>query len=1455
MLIEPTNRMKHSRQHQRPRTRRIWLAAVAGVLLVACPAWAQTESPVYVDDSPLAWEMFQRAQDQSRENVAEAVRLYQELLDQFGTKLIPVAAAERDRMYSTRARVIEALRGDNDLLKRYQLIALAEAKRLLEAGELRQLVETRSLTAPGLEALLRLGQRELESARFHSALRLLDEAAVHPNLDAQRQAHCTYMIALASHYLGDTARRDHVRELLVELARTGEPFLAELDRLVAQPAVSPIVKGISPFDLAPAMELDALVAQEIWSKDLPDTLARRRVLNLNNGNTSFNLDRRRQGSDVITVAATATPTAVFVNEGHSIRAFDRFTGFDLWPSPIREPDLAVTIQDPESDEPGDLNVIAVEGDSLVTLTGHADTDRRSSNGRIMCLSTRNGAKRWSTDLESLLPDEEFLGLFPYGEPIIAEGRVYCLARKQSQQMMLTGTYLLALNLQDGSLVWVRHIASSAVIPIRRTRPFSMPVYDNGEILVATSVGAVAAVDASTGHFNWLRVMRPPISEPPLGRHSWAIDGPVVTRRGVMAIDPDEHRVSLLDRNTGQMVESYPIGTLDGWGSPRYLLGDDRYIIAVGSSVRAFLLDDLTSPIWQIPLLTSAADGSDPAPRSDFELSGRVQMTKNVLILPTTRGLVVADIETGREQQRLPLNASVIPLAVDSQLFLASADELDAYMPLGAAERILRERLANAPNDIDPALSLLRLGIRVRQVELVLEAAEIARTMLARAQEQSARTPGMPGSGLGPTMPTIEAGREALFAMLLDAASLNLGGQGAQGDQLHAMLRAVAVTPEQQLEQLLAYGSWCEGVGTSDEPKKTQPRLSEAVEAYQTILDHALLAQTQREQDGVVKTARYWAIDRLNRMMETHGQTVYAPQEDYARMEFARLETGSDVNALRLLAARFPFAKAAGDAAIRAAQLLTESKLNREALAVLEDTLLRVPASRQPAAKRLLGEIVQLSETMGWREHAIDMLRYAQREIPGEELLLAEGSRTTNTWLETLGAKEKSPPAIGKQVGPAIALAGVLLPGQNAWITSGKDRLVLITDNDSLIALKAPNFEQLWTTKIGQAGWELLGVFEGAAILWQRSPMQNPHAVAVNLADGKTRWATPNLEQLERNATDQIRRERGNVDLMPNGLPLNLGEVLPILTESTLLLVRRTGEVYAVDLRLGEPIVTIAAQTLDEIHAVHETDRGLVLVGRSAPFGQHAVGAERVPAVLLVNHASKENVLRFEPAGSMGIVWSAITETGELVYGTESGVELVNLNTGERRWRQRDSAALGSRRGWVTGDDVLFEDSNGSLRSVALRTGALSEPFHRPRSTFGGDSSPLVDVVIDRGMIYAQFADRIVRVSVDGTVLGADVISDERDYRWLFPATDRLVLVSKVGTQQVMTTGSPVRRTEHFYRLYTLSESCAVVDEGLNLGTPDKGMVEPIRDVALMDRWLFISTGSTTLAVPMPTAIR
>ena len=142
---------------------------------------------------------------------------------------------------------------------------------------------------------------------------------------------------------------------------------------------------------------------------------------------------------------------------------------------------------------------------------------------------------------------------------------------------------------------------------------------------------------------------------------------------------------------------------------------------------------------------------------------------------------------------------------------------------------------------------------------------------------------------------------------------------------------------------------------------------------------------------------------------------------------------------------------------------------------------------------------------------------------------------------------------------------------------------------------------------------------------------------------------------------------------------------------------------------------------------------------------------------------------------------------------------------------------------------------------------MSDRFALPTARGGWDPSSLNQLVVDDERVFAVFGERVVRFDASGDVLGADIISDERDYKWLLPTDDRLVLISQSDSKQTSIQGQRGRRTQHTYRLYTLSDNCKLIGESVEL--------EPVSDrferAAVIDGWVLLSSRSETVAIPAP----
>ncbi len=1396
------------------------LTVAVSVLGGAAAATAQQGNPVYVDDSPRAWELFRTAQDQVKDNLGESVRLYQELLDDYGMKLLPINELAADHFTAVRARVLAELTGNDALLKRYRMAQTAEATRLLESGQLERLAMTRSLTEPGLEALLQLAQSDLESARFHAALDRLWQAVRHPDLAGRRASHCWYMIGAAASYLSEAEALTQAVTALDSMGPEGRSLRTRLDHLLG--AVRPgFEDGTSSLDPARSAEIDRLVAQPIWSLPLERT-----PLSLRLGEpagaeppTRRHAETLRLSGTLLTTAPTVAGSRIFINEGRTVHAVERFTGRPVWPPHIeREPPSSM---DQGSRQIADLNIVALSGCSLVTITGHAYADAAKSDRTVVCLEADTGRLRWSRRVDRLSISDELDGLFPHGAPVIGDGMVYVLARKVSRQL-LTSCYLIAMDLSDGRLRWARHVASSGGIRSRFARPFSSPAMVNGDIAVATAIGVVARLDATTGETRWLRRYNPPLSPYLADRRPWEISSPVVTTGGLLAIRPDHRRVVLLDWETGDDVDSAGSTTRDTWNSPRYLLARGEMVYGIGSEIRAFHAENLGRPLWTFPRQTAEPDPRLFYDADSVEIRGRVQIVDGGLIVPTVEGLLFLDGETGEAVHRVDVEAIGNPLASGPQLILAAADTLQAYMPFDRAEQMLRERITRTPDDPAPSLALMRLGVRVRDLGLALEAADMSIRAI---------------NGLGPGRLT-DAARRELFEILLDLDREKVAETIEQGEALHAMIGVVAQEPQQRVEHLLAYGDWL-----------SSHALGRSIEAYQAILSTPMLAETPRRDDGLVRPAATWAAQRVGNLIKIHGAGVYRPQAEFAR-DRLRHDRGDDPETLLALAREFPFAEASLDAARAAAEGYANLGDVRGALGALAATYRLAPVEQRAGV--LLGEIVAASERAGWTTHARAGLEYAVNSYGAIPLTGGAGAlaeRTATAWLARMRHDEGHRlPTVGENQGSAERFAGSLVPTRAGMDAAGRptDR-VLVYDPPRLALLAGATLDSLWSTVPGVLGEpSILRFDDEGLLLWMDLPGTDPRAVMLDAFDGSQRWISSDLEMLMADPG----RWGGANDLMPRGQQFDPSEIVPVVGDDTLVVLRRSGAVVALDLADGNtrrwqrtrqpPLRQIHLETLNEF--------ALVLAGAQ----QAAEGRELVPLIVVLDPETGDTLVEIEPLDEAPVHWMTIGPLATLIYGNSRGIEAFDLMTGRRCWSLIGPDAIGTPRGWLAAGHLVVEspvrpaDGVNPLRAVGLADGVISDPFDTPEHG-EWDRLDLRELLVDRDRVFARYGERVVRYSPEGKILGADAVSSPRDYRWLLPTADRLVLVNRFKSEQVMVPGEARRQTQHTYRVYGISENCRLTGEGAELPP----LPERLETAGVIDGWLLLSTGTETLAVAMP----
>lgn len=1376
----------------------------------ALPLAAQRidDNPVYVDDSPQAWELFRRAQDQSADNPSEAARLYQQLLDDYAYRLIPRREGADDQMLSVRARVHEALREQPVVLERYRLLQTAEAERLSAAGEFEALVRTRFFTAPALDAILRLTQNDLEAARFHRALDRLRDAEFHPDLTGRARAFYWFMLSLASHHAGDPLTATEARQ---QLERIGEPVARtlrpELDRLldvVAEPDLEPI---FGPGLTAPTPEFEAIHAQPIWTMPLDQSLVRRAfaIDPANNASRSSLYQANRHNGGLLTAVPTLVAQTVYINEGHRIRAIDRFSQRVLWSRAVGRADSQPSPGD--FDPPADLNTISIEGDSLVTLTGHGRQSYRSGRGEVVCLDRRTGEVRWNVDLDMLDGRAEFERLFPHGSPIIAEGTVYVLARKPTREL-LSSCYLVALDLNTGTLRWARYIAASSGLQREDVRPITSPLYHDGELFVSTPLGAIAGVSASTGEVRWLKRYTVPIIALPRTRVPWDIAAPVMSPRGLVALTPDQRSVVLVDRETGDELERYDTVNL---GSPRYLLADEFSVYAIGESIFAYSQEDLSIPRW-------VADRSALG-----EVRGRVQLARGGLVVPTAESVMQLDDVTGMALAKLPVSGGGNPLAVGPQLFLASTDELRSYMAIGVAEDMLRERIVERPRDPEPALSLLRLAMRAGDLALGLDAADAVMTVLER----------QPADAVGR-----DAARRELFEQLISFDRSDVKRTREQGDALHARLMMVAETTSERVRQMLARGDWLRRSAEGD-----RARQHEAASTFDAILADEALARASFTDESVIRPARDAATARLNQLVVTFGPEALGEIRETGRTRLVEASAAGEAAQLAAIVARYPMLPESTEATIRAAGGLDQAGRSREAIALLME---RAQTAGATTADRLYGAIVELAVRRGWNRLAVAWLDRARADAGLTDVRTAAGSRAIEAWRRELTPRDTSRlPALGDFPDEATPqrLSGRVLAPLAADRVSSREAYLL--EGSTLTRISAPDLEITWSSELPTSRASLIDRIGAHVLLRMEGDLRRmvePSVIALNDADGTAAWTMSNVLTKLYGVRDPQRLGSLRDEVMPNGRVFDPREVITLVDGDRLLLIGRLAGMMAIDPARGAEPAWLLDHGLSQVHFARMHDLAIVLAGHIEAPG----GGRPQPIVRFFDPRTGELLDEIRPEDNQSVRWITVADDGRVAFGTNSAVELYSLASAARRWANLSDLAPDTADGWPTATGFLVQDANASIRAIANESGRIEEPVVVP----GGDWFPndLQGVLRAPDAWLAHYRDRVLYFDERGRLSGRDAIVEDRNYTHLIPARDRVIVVSHIRRPRSVIP-RPGRSPSLFVdRLYVLSTNGMVIG-----GRDVESESAPLAATGAVDGWILLSADQTTVAVPAPVA--
>ena len=1359
----------------------------------ALPAAAQESVAVMVDDSPTASQLCERMLEHRADNLAESARIAARLLDEFGERLVPARGGDGDLFRSVREEVERALRDQPDLAARFRERESTAAQGMLDEGDLEVVFRTRLWTPAGLEAALRLAQLDAERGLGERSLRRLDRIAGHPDLAGRAADRERSLRLLASWVAG------------LEIGALPEP----------PPAASAARDSFSGSGDAPRTDGRWEV---IWSRPLEESAFRRAFRDVQQLGRLVPRTAERLADDgsLLVSLPSADDETIYLNEGHVAVALDRLSRRERWRTPLEVGDVE------NLGAVGDPSIVTVRDGAAVTLAGHGLATTRTGSARVICLDAGSGRMRWATSLAEATADR--LGdaesgseaIFPYGAAVIDGGAVFVLARRVTNRLESVD-YLASLDLEDGSLRWITRLASCGGIRLGGLRPYSSPVLDEGRVLVGSSTGVIASVDASDGGVAWLRRFEVPLRESRFGVEPWEIASPLRLGGDLLALSPDQGAVLRLDPDTGEVRERAGFDEAR-LGQPRYLVaardaeGRDL-LLAVGSDVVAIDPASLSTIHWSFASANPALMVDRVGVANRAGIRGRVQVAGDVLLVPGREDVVGIRLADGSETWRVPIDEPANVLFDDGQLLLVSKDAVAAVMPPTEARRRLVERQRADPRNPEWALAMVDLAIGAGDLESAVAASRDALSAVDAGRDRRER--------------------EELFARLLEIDRA-AGGRDPVATEARDLLAATALEPSQRLRELLTRGDW----------HASQDRLARASEAWQGILSDPALASERLRLDDREVSAAVAARERLRSLAEREGATVLGPSAALAalRLERARAEAATP-EVLLAIAREFPLTAEASAARIDAANALRARAMPRDALLVLLEGLREGGRS----AAELLRPAVETCLEEGWIEEAASLVA----EVDPRGAIVRDLALPADAWNRRAARSLPRGGRLGGEPKATQPLEGRLVRFADEHAVP-RDAVLLATESDLSLEREVDGrLVTAWSIPTEDSQPIVLRFGEDI-LMWQMLERDRPLAMRVETETGRVRWVNPSLVELLPSDPDLAARPESGQRVIPGETaPWRATEIIPAMVEDQLLLVRRNGDVISLDLEDGRRVRWRLDEVLDMVFHVESGPLGVVVAGR----GRGDDGRD-VPMVAWID---PEGTVRrrwtLDDGRDGGVRWIRLSPRGQVAWGTGEGVEVRSLTAGtgdaDASWRCLGGTTRNSWEAWLIADRVVIREGADRLSARGIADGAAwtvggGEAYGGPRSdgpltVFGG-------LWQDAAGASVLYGDRVLRYDAEGRLVGADAVAEDRNYLLADLASDSIAVLSFRGAGPI-TDESGTPRTEFVYVVYRFG-----LDDGLRQLGPaiEVRTVGPRFDaMRIIDGWMILSSPGSSLGIPIP----
>lgn len=1386
------------------------LAAIALGLSATRTILAQELAIPTVGDSPTALQLCLRAEDLRDGNPLEAARLVHRLLNEYPDRLVP-ADDGGIRFVPASERALALLRRSPAVRSEWQKTVAPALARAVEEQDDAALVRVAPLTIEGLRAALRQAQRELEAGRPSSALgwlRRIDPADLESLGTPRDRAFFRATGARAHRLAGDRIAAAREQALLLELA-------------VAEPSIEPIATALTSEVDARASVTRVMAPidtssqwHRVWRLALPGSPFSRRYLNPMTGPLQSVPSAEQSADDgtLLTVLPLASDDRLFICEGQVVTSIDRLSRRVRWKRELgsREDTELVPI--------GDLSEMTLAGEVLLVLTGHGTVTRRTGEGRLVALDAETGDILWEQTparLENSDPDNAE-GLFPHGRPLVVDDVVIVMARKQTARLEGVAT-LIGFDLATGAPRWMTYLVGCGSRPMSTLRAFSSPVAGDGAIFVASSLGAIARVDAADGTVRWLDRFPVPVADVQSAPVPWETGGPALVSSGLLSIAPDGLSVLLLDASSGTILRSFLTGAGEPWGSPRVLRAstDGRFVLALGDDVALFDAEALDRPRWTLSSMAQAA-GIPTARllvrgRTDFAdglIDGRpavvVPLIDRLLVVDAERGTIARAIETGRAGNAM---------LADGQVLLASHDRLECFMPFAGAEKAVRDWMARDPADPTRPMALLELGIQCAVPAMIFEGIATTAAAVDRSDDEVLR-------------------HELVDRVLTGSQEIELSDPDMA--RLLSTVRETARSAADQVACALAEGAW----------QMRQGRVPEAIEAWQRVLASPALREATLATMDANTPATALVMARFSEVIASNGPAPFASRERDAAAALRSLGAAATMDELLDCGQAWLGSEAGAEAIMRAADGLIAAGKPRDAFIEIAASLrARSRLAGVDRASRSLAEALQsIAITQHWNEAAGGELA----ALLDRALVAGASSADLQAVRESLRALVPSHPAVRSwpAIGPtptgAVTAAGRLaLLGAAAEAERPTDRVLLVERSEgpdarpSLVMRRGPELERLWSRPI-EVDDPAVVRFGETIVLWQRGAGQEPSIVALGGDDGAEQWSIPSVAAI----FDRSRLGSGPVvprRTLRDGRVSSVSpaEIIPIRCDPWLILARRNGDVACIDLRDGSVrwrrdglVEEIAGDTLSGQAPV--AANALVLAVAGLRRSAEGVASQEV---VLVDPARGDTIEIVPLPGEPD--WISIAP-GPLVLAAVRNEVLAVVPGRGWHWSLLDHRIGGSVPSLLAGDRKLIVSIRGSRRdefvALDLLEGRIEgSRFAAPvRRSLARSNLRSLQRVGDA--VVALAADRFTVFDLAGRVIGQDAIAVDRTFVALLPAQDVFVVIDPEATFAYQASPDRIAGSSSGAVMYQLSRR-----DGARLVVDP--IIVPVGDRP--DRWLLL----------------